>query len=218
MDLNKLEKNAAQRITEADVFSRRFGSFGKADYEVLMFTIYLDSLPPDQPVFDYLISQELGITESKVRMLRTKSQLIYKREINWQNALAAAIDHGRYIETDNTVIITVEDPSCLNRIRYEIESTFGSVGLNLNSKQLRLPVECLLTIALEIDHKNEETILAQLNETWLKTSREQEAITKDSLKKRVLKGSKELVGLLNDTAGVWTGAATIIAAVSNLIK
>ena len=32
------------RIQESELFSKRFGTFSKSDYEVLMFTIYLDSL------------------------------------------------------------------------------------------------------------------------------------------------------------------------------
>ena len=55
------------RIEEAELFTKRFGSFSKADYEVLMFTIYLDSLCGE--VRDYDISIDLGITESKVRNL-----------------------------------------------------------------------------------------------------------------------------------------------------
>lgn len=121
--LLNIENHIAMRISEAKLFSNKFGSFTKTDYETLMFTAYLDSLP-DEPIYDYLISQQLGITESKVRNLRIKSQLVYPKEVCWKEVLASAIKTGSYNEMENTLTITIEDPSCHAKIRYEIESSY----------------------------------------------------------------------------------------------
>ena len=83
-----------ERVQEAEVFTRKFGSFSKSDYEVLMFTVYLDSLK--EPVRDYDISITLGITESKVRSLRVRSQLLYPRDFDWKEELAKSIENGYY--------------------------------------------------------------------------------------------------------------------------
>lgn len=44
MNQKKLKDNLYNRIVEAKLFTNQFGSFNKADYEVLMFTVYLDFL------------------------------------------------------------------------------------------------------------------------------------------------------------------------------
>lgn len=98
-----------------------------------MFTIYLDSLPKCQ-IYDYIISQQLEITERKVRNLRIKSQLLYPKEIYWEEVLASAIRTGSYNEKDNTITITIEDPSCHARIRYEIESAYGTASSYIATK------------------------------------------------------------------------------------
>lgn len=84
-----LKENLANRINEAKLFTKDFGSFSKADYEVLMFTVFLDCIEGEPK--DYEISIQLGIPESKVRSLRLKSQLQYPRDIKWEENLVTAI-------------------------------------------------------------------------------------------------------------------------------
>ena len=54
MELYNIAENADKRLSEAEMFTRRFGTFSKSDYETLLFTIFLDSL--DSPARDYDIS------------------------------------------------------------------------------------------------------------------------------------------------------------------
>ena len=42
MDMKKLNDHLLTRIEQSELFTNRFGSFNKSDYEVLMFTAYLD--------------------------------------------------------------------------------------------------------------------------------------------------------------------------------
>ena len=211
-----LPRNTLKRLQEAELFTRRFGSFSKSDYEVLMFTIYLDSLS-DEPVYDYLISQKLGITESKVRSLRVKSQLLYPKDIPWKQVLSDAIKNGNYNEKDNTLTITIEDPSCQARIRYEIESSFGTANLNLNSKQLTVPIESLLAVALA-QESDKEKILAELNKAWLRGNKLRERITRESLVKRIFKGAGDVAAILGVSANAFESAGNIVEAMVERIK
>ena len=56
IQFRNLASNSLKRMQEADLFTRRFGSFSKTDYEVLMFTIFLDSLPTPLRDYDIRIS------------------------------------------------------------------------------------------------------------------------------------------------------------------
>lgn len=207
-----------KRIEEAELFTRRFGSFNKTDYEVLMFTIYLDSLPVDKQIFDYIISKDLGITETKVRSLRIKSQLLYPKELDWKGILSKAIKNGRYSEVDNMITISIEDPSCLNRVRFEVEAAYGTVDLTNNKKQLKLPIESVISLALEIDSESEKDILTRLNEEWKKQNKQHKQISRESLGKRVLKSCGSVGSFLISTQSVWDASKSIISSMIDLIN
>ena len=143
--LKNIESNVLNRFEEAGVFTRHFGTFSKSDYEILLFTIFQDSL--GQPLRDYDISIALGITESKVRSLRIKSQLLYPKELEWTEDLVKSIEHGYYDKTQQQITVTFENPSVQSFIKNMVEEKCGVVWLSLNAKQLVLPVESFLLLA-----------------------------------------------------------------------
>lgn len=208
-----LKENLAKRINEAELFTKDFGSFSKADYEVLMFTVFLDCIEGEPK--DYEISIQLGIPESKVRSLRLKSQLQYPRDIKWEENLVTAIEHGTYDNVTKMITVTIEDPSVRNKIRFEVESRFGTVNLSLNSKHLVLPVESFLILAACAE-KDTDATLKKLNKE-LKKSRLGE-IEKGNIKNRVLKTVSDIGSFLGSITTVYTAGAAIITAVSSLIS
>lgn len=214
MEDNKIKESLALRVKEAQLFTNRFASFSKADYEVLMFTAYLDCLDEDN-MTDYDISIKLGIPESKVRNLRVKSQLQYPREIHWEEKLTKAIQHGVYDQVQKQLTITIEDPSVRNRIRHEVESKYGIVNISLNSKQLVLPIESFLILAACAEGDT-EGILRKLRDEL--NNNKINYIEKGSLKDRFLKQVEDIGGLLNNLATIYTVGKPIIAAVIGLIS
>ena len=66
------------------------------------------------PLRDYDISITLGITESKVRNLRVKSQLMYPRKRELTEELAKSIEYGYYEHTTDQLTVTFEEPSFQN--------------------------------------------------------------------------------------------------------
>lgn len=201
-------------IMKSGLYSRQFGSFNKSDYEVLMFTAYLDSLDDSDEVLDYDISLKLGITESKVRSLREKSQLRYPREIHWEDKLTTAIKRGTYDSVQKMITITIEDPSVRNKIRNVIESKYGTVNLSLNSKQLVLPIESFLILAACAEENTDE-VLKKLNKELKKSKID--TIEKGKTKGRFLKQVNDLTAFLVPVCSLFTAGQSIINAVLELI-
>ena len=189
MELFNIAENAENRLSEAEVFTRRFGTFAKSDYETLLFTIFLDSL--HAPARDYDISIALGITESKVRNLRIRSQLLYPKELKWQDELAIAIQHGNYDSYSKQITVTIEDPSVQNLIKNIIEKNFGTVGQSLNVKHLVLPVDSFLLIAAYAEQDPEKT-LKELNNIVQEQSESISIIEKSTLKARFLQKIRDI--------------------------
>lgn len=196
-----LKHHLINRVEQANLFSKHFGSFNKSDYEVLMFTVYLDSIEGE--VRDYDISIALGIPESKVRTLRVKSQLLYPKEIDWVDILAKALSNGIY--DDGMVTITIEDPSARNRIRYEVEKQYGMVGLSLNSKQMILPIESFIMLAACAE-SNADDVIEKLNGKLHERYPLVKKIEKKNIRTRFLKPIKDTTSFLSDMQQYITSA------------
>ena len=217
MDCTQKGELIAQRLNDAGLFTNRFGTFAKADFEILMFSIYLDML--EKPARDYDISIELGLTESKVRLLRTKAQLLYPKPLLWSNELMRAIQNGSFDPNDYTLTLMIEDPSTQNFIKNQIEKQQGIVKLNFNPKHLTLPIESYILLAAELD-EHKETAIERLNKKWLSHHENAEAIKKEDLlnkywSKNKMMGSIKL--LLECAEGAWPAVAPIIKLIQNKI-
>lgn len=204
-----LQENIMKRIKEAGLYSRRFGSFAKADYEILFFTAYLDSLK--KPARDYEISIDLGITESKVRNLRVKSQLLYPKELKWVEELSKSILNGYYDSGTEQITLTFEDPSVQNLMKNRIEEGFGTVGQSLNAKQLILPIESFLLLAAYAE-TDEAEILNKINEHLQTELKTKAIIEKKNFKARFLVGIPNKIEFLGTLLTVYEVGKPIIEA------
>lgn len=202
------------RIQESEIFTRKFGTFAKSDYEVLMFTIFLESQKDN--IRDYDISIALGIPESKVRNLRIKSQLLYPKEIDWVRELKTAITHGYYDSVVGNITITIENPSVQNLLRNKVEERYGVVGLSLNSKQLILPVESFLLLAA-LSEENPEYVIKELNKLLKKETKSKIKIENKSIKDRFLNGIPDLVSFIGSALALYETGKPIVQAIASVI-
>jgi hypothetical protein len=209
-----LNANLVKRISESELYSRKFGSFSKSDYEVLMFTAYLDSL--QRPARDYELSIALGITETKVRNLRIKSQLLYPRELKWVDELSASIRHGYYDKISKQITVSFEDPSVRSLIKNKIEEGFGTVGFSLNTKQLILPIESFLLLAA-LAEDDENSTIEQLNKAVQAESSLQLRFEKKKFNEKILKDIPDMLSLLNTLISIYSGGRPIVEALASLI-
>ena len=214
VDRTELQNNLANRIQEAELFSRKFGSFTKSDYEVLMFTAYLDSLM--KPARDQDISISLGITESKVRNLRVKSQLLYPRELNWVEELTKSVSHGYYDRMTGQITVTFEDPSVRSLLKNRIEEDFGMVGQSLNAKQLILPIESFLLLAANAE-TDEKKIIEELNKALKSETKKQSEIEKKNLKARFLEGVPDTVSFISSVISTYQRGRPVVDALLRII-
>lgn len=212
------ERIIINRLEEAELFTKRFGSFSKSDYEILMFSIYRDLQM--KPCRDYEMSLALGITESKIRSLRVKSQLCYPKELDWKDELCNALNKGNLGSNDLTITIMIEDPSIHNLLKNKIEETYGTVRLSLNSKLMTLPVESYLLLAMELE-EDKEAALQKLNQKWQQDNKDAGEITKETLKKRIWNKTKDITsmqGLVKTAKLVLPAAAPFLDIIEALLS
>lgn len=203
-----------KRIQESDLFTRKFGTFTKTDYEILMFTIFMDS--QTENARDYDISIALGIPESKVRSLRIKSQLLYPREINWVNELNRAITHGYYDQAAGNITITIENPNVRNLLKNKVEENYGVVGLTRNTKQLVLPVESFLLLAA-LSEENPDDVIRSLNRILREETKNKSKIENKSLREKFLNNVANVPSFLSTALSIYSTGAPIVRALIDKI-
>ena len=202
------------KIIAAGVFDKNFGSFTKADYETLMFSIYLDNCD-EKDINDYDLSLKLCVTESKVRNLRVKSQLLYPKELMWKEKFIESLKVGRFNELDNTITVAIEDPSVRNKIKHEFEREYGVLDITLSNKQIRMPIETCLLFALDME-ENGEDVLKKLNEKWVSEDEKRTRVTRENLRGRAFKRTKDFMNFLIQTSGLWANAVSIVESFQKL--
>ena len=214
--MNSIDKELLMnRILESEVFTRKFGTFTKSDYEILMFTIFMDSQRSN--IRDYDVSIALGIPESKVRNLRVKSQLLYPREINWIDELNSAIMHGYYDSSTGSITVTIEDPSVQSLLKNKVEENYGVVSLTLNNKQLVLPIESFLLLAA-FSEENPDYVIESLNSLLRKETKNKYKIENKSLKEKFLKNVPDMVGFVSNALSIYSTGKPIVQAIISIIQ
>ena len=170
ISFNDEEKIALFDEIISNFFDSNFGQLSKSDIELMMFNIYIKKLISDnrnsdgtidyKKCSDYKISQDLGITQQKVRNLKVKNQLINPIDYNWKAALARLTENARYDKNSGKILINIPDPNLFIEIQNFIEEQGAYVEKQLNSKILQLRVEYYidLVVALESDSSRKKII------------------------------------------------------------
>ena len=216
--MNNPEKYIAKRLDESELFTRKFGTFTKADYETLMFSIYLGL--HDEPQREYDISIALGIPESKVRSLRVKAQLLYPVDIDIKAELYKALQNAQYDPKMQTITMTIEDPSVQNMIKNQIEIAYGTVHLTLNPKHLALPIEGFILLLSIIDMDQKDAI-NRLNKEWRKSKKAAEDITKEKLIKRLWdkkSDAETIFALVSAGIAAWPHLSNVLQQIECLLR
>ena len=184
---------------------------------MLLFTAYWDSY--EETVRDYDLSLQLGITETKVRNLRIKSQLLYQKDIDEAKELAEAISSGRFNPDTREITITIENPSVRNSIKNTVESSNHNVGISLNSKQLILPVESIVILAILLDESKDD-LLERIRTKFNKETVDISKIEKGNYKDRFFKNISsinEITSVCNSIVPFFTNAAQVIQSLVNVM-
>lgn len=139
-------------------FERNFGRMGKADLDVLMFSLYLEHLwKNDQPDDDYSIAVALGIPESRVKNLKIKKQLQYPApHYEWKKAFAERIRYARYDDKKALVKVSIPDPNVRRDIEHYIDEKNWYSEYQLNSKLLQMRADQFIELCVSLSEESAE--------------------------------------------------------------
>ena len=98
---DKEAKAAAFDRLAGRYYLQNFGTFPKAEIDLLMFDAYLERLyaqedATENDFSDYTLSKLLGITQSRVRSLKERKELKYPSSYDWKEAFVAVVDKATY--------------------------------------------------------------------------------------------------------------------------
>ena len=203
-DKSKIE--AFDKIAENYYFCN-FGNMQKADFDVLMFSIFLDRiLSKSKSDFnsysDYTLSKKLGITQQRVSNLKIKKELRYPYNYDWRASFAELLQNARFEE--GKIHVYIPDPNLLMEIKNCVESGGGYTEVTLNSKLLQIAPEyflkLLLVIAPEADFpKIQAAIKKQLADRKVNVSEFAPATLSKIIKDKILsEGVDQLGNLIGD--------------------
>ena len=156
-DNSKIE--AFDKIAENYYFCN-FGNMQKADFDVLMFSIFLDQiLSKSKSDFnaysDYTLSTILGITQQRVSNFKIKKELRYPyKDFDWRVSFAGVLQNARFDE--GKIKVYIPDPNLLLEIKNCVESDGGYTEVTLNSKLLQIAPEYFLKLLLVIAPESEK--------------------------------------------------------------
>ena len=200
MDFTEKEKIALFDKISERYFERNFGTMLKSDMDTLIFSAYIEHrLDNDLPYDDYTLSNQLGITESRVRSLKERKQLQYPyKDYDWKTAFVKLIPNARYNETKKLIQLNIGDINLIKDVRNFVYSHGWYDEFQLNPKLFQCRLEFFISLCskLEDDVSFDDNTKKALKSLF-KSDKEKSAID------RIIDGDyehgfKELVGIVSD--------------------
>jgi len=196
-------------------YNANFGQMSKADIELMMFRFYIEKMVAEnrfedgsinyQMCSDYRISQDLGITQQRVRNLKVRNQLTNPIDYDWKVALAKLTEHARYDSRKHMVMLNIPDPNLYLEIQNFIEENGAYVEKQLNSKILKLRAEHYIDLIVSLEPEESRRRIIKRLKKQLKDEGKDNLVLDESNVGKVL-----LDSALNIT--------TIVANLSNIIS
>ena len=192
--------------------NQNFGSVSKADFELFLFSLYVDHLIDNKEIFDdYTVGKQLGITISRVRSLKERKELKYHREdYCWVAYFIACIENARYDETAHLVKVNIPDVNVIKDVRYFLEQNGWYDEYQLNPKLFQCRADIFIEMCNRLpdkDGKVENYVIKdeakeKLKEIASSTTSDKEkssiakiigGATKEGIKELALTASKEVL-------------------------
>ena len=182
-------------------FDKKFGLITKVDIETLLFSEIIEHcISQGKPYDDYSLSKELGISQTRIRTLKERKELMFPHEnFKWQEAFVKSIETAKYHEHDHCVKILIEDINVMNEVRHYIESKGWYDECSLNKKLLKIPLDCFIEICF-LDNSHDDIFTKEAKENINKISSNNDVIkkflenfTKEGLKEFLMSAHKEIL-------------------------
>lgn len=204
-------------------YDRNFGQTQKADFETLMFSLYLDRILDENEedmsgYSDYTLSKLLGITQTKVSNLKVRKELLYPYEqFSWRESLKRVINRARYEE--GKIIIPIPDKNLFLEIKNAIEESGGFIDIQLNSTLLQIRPEFFVDLMVAIyEGEVQRDIIRKklsnnLRKRGMENARVMEAINRKSISELLKEQSVSII------ADIIVDCVPVVGkAVGNLIR
>ena len=215
---NNIESKAKafDKIAEKYYFSN-FGSTTKSDFDVLMFSIYIEQILDKeqsnmQAYSDYTLSKQLGITQSKISNLKVKKELAYPYNgFKWQDSFIEISKNAVF--EDNKIKIFIPDRNLYLEIKNAIECAGGFIEVQLTANLLQVRLEYFLDLITAID---DEKMRAVHRKEIQKRIKEQDKdisiIEKAPIGKTLINKTPELIiEIISQCIPVFGGVAKSVA-------
>lgn len=160
-DSDAAKARAFDKIAEV-YYDKNFSTMQKSDFDVLMFSIYIEQiLDKSEDDFvsysDYELSKELGITQSRVSILKQKKELKYPRAgFSWQKAFSKCAEKARY--ENGKIQLYIPDRNLYLEIKNAVEKEWGIVDIKRNASVLQLSPEDFVKLIIAAGEENKEEI------------------------------------------------------------
>lgn len=140
-------------------YNKNFGRTSKSEFELILFDAYMkhkndrDKKESD----DYNVSKELGITQSRVRSLKERRQLVYPDDkLDWRMEFADCVQYAKCDLDNFRIKMTLPDVNVLREFQYFVENNGWYFETQLNSKLVQLPYDCFVDICFKINESGKE--------------------------------------------------------------
>lgn len=229
--VNFSESDKAQCFDKlaARFYNANFGQMSKADIELLMFDFYLcqmikahkadDGSINYNECSDYKISQDLGITQQRVRNLKIKKQLVYPVDYEWEVAFAKLIKNARYDPKTKKIALNIPDPNLFIEIQNFVESRGSYVEKQLNSKILQIRAEYFIELVVSLEpEESRKKIIRNLKKHLQESDKENAAFDSPNIWKTLIDGNINLVDIVANVFTILSSDNRIGKALFELLK
>lgn len=194
-------KAAAFDKVASKFYNGNFGTMSKSDFETLMFSLYIDQiLEHDDSNFaqysDYVLSRDLGISQSRISSLKVKKQLQYPHNFDWRDSFSSIVKNARY--ENGKIKIQIPDINLYYEIKHSIEENGGYVDVTLNKSLLQISPEYFFDILISLTREEErpgfkQFIIDNLQEAYRSQNQTIELITKLPLGQQIKNCKIEII-------------------------
>ncbi|MBO0466662.1 hypothetical protein JZO73_03845 [Enterococcus plantarum] len=203
-------------------YRKNFSLTSKSEMDLLMFKFFYQNKLKRKKSgdfnadSDYLLSKELGITQSRVRNLKIKKELVYpEQNYDWKEQFLNLISFAQYDEQTKKIIMNIPDPNLQIEIENHIEQRGLFIEKQLNSKLLQVRVEYFIELVISLDENiSQDDLIENMKAQISELSSVDKKIMKKGFGKVVKEKGISSIELLSAIVTIAPAVQPIIAMIS----
>lgn len=231
IQFSKEEKEVIIAELSERFYDHNFGQLSKADIEQMMFHYFYANLKKNNKkrngtvdytnCSDFRISNDLGITQQRVRNLIIKDRLRYPADYDfeWKSAFAELVENARFDKDTKKVIISIPDPNLFLDIEHFIETSGAYVETQLNRKILQIRAEFFLNLVLAVEQEDtRKKIVKRLKSKFAEANKDNAVFDERNIGKSLLSGGLEVLDAINSITDLLSPGNVIGTAFVSLLR